>query len=110
MGNSMEKLMALRSILNNIEKFEWSDALFLPEDETWSLDTQAAIIDPDDVEDEIDEVPKFAKDNKLMYTLDIQTIKGIIKNAYEQKTECTDKDLIEAFLYYYDNDAFIVIK
>ncbi len=36
----MEKLIALRNILNNIEKFEWSDALFLPEDETWSLDTQ----------------------------------------------------------------------
>lgn len=106
----MEKLMALRDILNHIEKFEWSDALFLPEDETWSLDTQAAIIDPDDVEDESDEVPKFARDNNFMYALDVQTIKGIIKNAYEQKAECTDEDLIEAFLYYYDNDAFKEVK
>lgn len=102
--------MELRNILNNIEKFEWSDALFLPEDETWNLDTQGAVIDPDDVEDDADEVPEFAKENNLMYALDIQTIKGIIKNAYEQKTDCTDKDLIEAFLYYYDNDAFMVIK
>lgn len=102
--------MTLRSILNNIEKFEWTDALFLPEDETWSLDTQGAVIDPDDVEDDTDEVPEFAKENNLMYALDIQTIKGIIKNAYEQKTDCTDKDLIEAFLYYYDSDAFMVIN
>ncbi|EPY12847.1 hypothetical protein [Paenibacillus alvei] len=102
--------MTLRSILNNIEKFEWTDALFLPEDETWSLDTQGAVIDPDDVEDDNYEVPKFAQDNNLMYALDIQTIKGIIKNAYEQKADCTDKDLIEAFLYYYDNDAFMIIK
>ncbi|WCF09238.1 hypothetical protein NDS46_04865 [Paenibacillus thiaminolyticus] len=106
----MEKLMAVRNILNNIKQFEWSDAVFLPEDETWSLDTQGAILDPDDVEDDSDEVPKFAKDNNLMYVLDIQTVKGIIKNISEQKAECTDNDLFEAFLYYYDNDAFIVLK
>lgn len=45
-----------------------------------------------------------------MYVLDIQTVKGIIKNISEQKAECTDNDLFEAFLYYYDNDAFLVIK
>ncbi|CQR56687.1 hypothetical protein JI735_29205 [Paenibacillus sonchi] len=106
----MEKLITLKKILNNIEQFEWSDALFLPADETWDLDTKGAIIDPDDVEDDSDEVPEFAKKNNLMYALDIQTIKGIIKNALVQKVECTDEDLIEAFLYYYDNDAFIVTK
>ncbi|SDN31831.1 DUF7716 domain-containing protein [Paenibacillus jilunlii] len=104
----MEKLITLRKILNNIEQFEWSDALFLPDDETWDLDTKGAIFDPDDVEDDSDEVPEFARENNLMYALDIQTIKGIIKNALVQKGECTDEDLIEAFLYYYDNDAFIV--
>lgn len=106
----MERLLVMRDILNNIEEFKWSDALFLPEDEVWSLDTQGAIIDPDDVEDDSDEVPKFAKENNLMYALDIQTLKGIIRNASEQKTECTDKDFIKAFLYYYDNDAFIIMK
>lgn len=106
----MEKLITLKKILNNIEQFEWSDALFLPADETWDLDTKGAIIDPDDVEDDGDEVPEFAKKNNLMYALDIQTIKGIIKNALVQKVECTDEDLIEAFLFYYDNDAFIVTK
>ncbi|MCE3200955.1 hypothetical protein JI735_24330 [Paenibacillus sonchi] len=106
----MEKLITLRKILNNIEQFEWSDALFLPADETWDLDTKGAIIDPDDVEDDSDEVPEFARENNLMYALDIQTVKGIIKNALVQKVECTDEDLIEAFLYYYDNDAFIVTK
>ncbi|MDQ0178363.1 DUF7716 domain-containing protein [Bacillus chungangensis] len=89
----MEKLMTLRHILNNIEKYKWSDALFLPVDETWSLDTQGAVIDPDDAEDDGDEVPKFAKDYHLIYVLDIQTIKATIKNASEQKTEYTDKDL-----------------
>lgn len=106
----MEQLIALGKILTNIEQFEWSDALFLPEDEAWDLDTKGAIIDPDDIENDSDEMPEFARENNLVYALDIQTIKGITKNAFVQKNECTDKDLIEAFLYYYDNDAFIVIK
>uniref|UniRef100_UPI00117C26FB DUF7716 domain-containing protein n=1 Tax=Paenibacillus sp. FSL R7-0337 TaxID=1926588 RepID=UPI00117C26FB len=62
------------------------------------------------VEDDSDEVPLFAKHNYLMYALDIQTIKGIINNALMQKNDCTHSDLLEAFLYYYDNDAFIVIN
>ncbi|MEO3943820.1 hypothetical protein [Gorillibacterium sp. CAU 1737] len=106
----MEKRMTLRTILTQIETFEWSDALFLPENETWSLETQGAVLDPDDVEDDEDEVPKFAKDHDLMYALDIQTIQGIVENAYEQKSECTDQELFEAFTYYYDHDAFIVMK
>ncbi|WP_052339367.1 DUF7716 domain-containing protein [Gorillibacterium massiliense] len=106
----MENLITLRKILNNIEQFEWSDALFLPEDETWDLDTRGSILDPDDVEDDSDEVPEFARKNNLMYALDIQTIKGIVKNAFLQKVKCTDEELMEAFLYYYDHDAFIVMK
>jgi hypothetical protein len=106
----MDKLITLRKILEDIEQFEWSDALFLPEDETWDLDTRGAVMDPDEVEDDSDEVPEFARDNNLMYTLDIQTIKGIVKNALAQKTESTDEDLIESFLYYYDHDAFMEIK
>lgn len=100
----------LRKVLSNIKEYNWSDALYLPEDETWDLETKAAIIDPDDVEDDSDEVPLFAKQNDLMYALDIQTIKGIINNALMQKNDCTHSDLLEAFLYYYDNDAFIVIN
>lgn len=106
----MEKFITLRYLLVNIEQFEWSDALFLPEDAIWSLDTHCLVLDPDDVEDDADEVPRLAKDNNLMYTLGIQTIQDIVRNAYEQKIECTDVDLFKAFLYYYDNDAFIIIR
>jgi hypothetical protein len=106
---SVGKLIELRKILNEIEKFEWSDALFLPEDETWSLDTQGTVLDPDDVEDDGEEVPEFAREHDLMYALSIQTIQSIIKNASEQKKDCTDADFLEAFLHYYDHDAYIVI-
>jgi hypothetical protein len=58
-------------------------------------------------EDDADEAPRYSINNNLIYTLSIQDIQGIVENAYEQKSNCDVKDLIEAFLYYFDNDAFI---
>jgi hypothetical protein len=103
----MEVLISLKDVLTDIDKYKWSDALFLPEDEVWELQSKCAVLDPDDVEDDADDAPRFAMDNNLVYALSIQDVKGIVKNAYEQKSNCLEKDLLEAFLYYYDNDAFI---
>ena len=100
----------LSYILNNIMNFKWSDALFLPEDEVWNKDTKGMVLDPDDVEDDEDEVPKEAKKKQLMYALNIQTVQAIVKNVEQQNHYFTDDDLVEAFLYYYDNDAYIEIK
>lgn len=98
----MKKLV---DVLRNIESFEWSKALFLPEDEIWGNDTKCMILDPNDVED--DEVPQTALENGLCYALDVQLIQAIVQNISEQKKDFTDEDLLEAFLYYYDNDAYI---
>ena len=99
----MDKIYELAYVLEHIEEFNWSDALFLPEDEKWNLKTKCMILDLDDV----DEVPKQDAKKNLIYTLDIQTIQSINKNAYEQKKDCSRTDLVEAFLYYYDYDAYI---
>ena len=61
-------------------------------------------------EDDEDEVPKEAKKKQLMYALNIQTVQAIVKNVEQQNHYLTDDDLVEAFLYYYDNDAYIEIK
>ena len=37
----------------------------------------------------------------------MQEVRGIIKNAYEQKENCNENEILEAFLYYYNNDAFM---
>lgn len=103
----MGDLILLKDVLTDIDNYKWSDALFLTEDEVWDLQTKCAVLDPDDVEDDEDDAPRFAIDNNLVYTLSIQDIKGIVKNAYEQKSNCSEKDLLDAFLHYYDNDAFV---
>ena len=97
----------LSFILKNIEEFKWSDALFLPKDDVWEKDTEGMVLDPDDVEDDEDDVPREAKENHLMYTLSIQTIQSIVRNLEQQNHDFSEDDLVEAFLYYYDNDAYI---
>lgn len=74
-------------------------SVVLTEDEIWYVDTMCMILDPNDVEDDDDEAPKIA--------LDVQTIQSIVQNISEQKRVYTDEELLEAFLYYYDNDAYI---
>lgn len=65
------------------------------------------VLDPDDVEDDVVDLPKEAIDNNLMYVLSMQMIQSIVKSAKEQRTEVSEEDLVEAFLFYYDNDAYI---
>ncbi|TDQ37164.1 DUF7716 domain-containing protein [Aureibacillus halotolerans] len=103
----MEKLIDLREVLVNVEKFSWEDSLFLPPTETWSLDTNCAILNTDDLDDE--EEPRFAIDNNLKDALTIQDVQGVVMNIREQHPECTDDDLLKALLHYYQHDAFIVL-
>ena len=63
-----------------------------------------------DVENESDEVPRAAKEHNLMDALSIQDIQDIVYNAKLQKETVSIDELLEAYLYYYDNDAFIEWK
>ena len=94
-------------ILENIDKFKWSDALYLPEDEIWNKDTEGMVLDPDNVENDEDEVPKEAKEKNLIHALNIQIIQSIVDNSYQQKSKLSVEELVEAYLYYYDYDAYI---
>lgn len=100
----------LSYVLENIDEFEWSDALYLPEDEVWNLDTEGLICDPNDVENECDEVPQVAKEHNLIDALSIQDIQDIVYNAKQQKENVSIDELLEAYLYYFDNDAFVEWK
>ncbi|MBC8061296.1 MAG: hypothetical protein H7Y18_11595 [Clostridiaceae bacterium] len=47
-------------------------------------------------------------DNNMKYVLSMQDIQSIVDNANQQHVDCTENELYQAFLYYYDNDAFIL--
>ncbi len=98
--------MEFRDILNNASSLSWKDSLFLPNDKNWSLDTTCYLFDLDDLEDD-EEIPQYAIENNLMYVLSISDIQDIVDNAKQQRPQCSELELFQAFLYYYKNDAFI---
>ncbi len=97
----------IKDVLINAPNLLWSDSLFLPDTLVWELETQVVICDPDDVESEDDEVPKIAKEMGLPLSIGIQDIQQVVDNARQQVEDCSIEQLFEAFLYFYDNDAFI---
>jgi len=106
-GDKMSDFIPLGVVLETIENFTWSDALYLPKNEEWNKTTKGLIWDPNDVEDDEMDAPAPAIENGLVDALDIQTIQGIVYNAKEQKEKITVDELVEAYLFYFNNDAFI---
>jgi hypothetical protein len=56
--------------------------------------------------DDNEEIPKVAAQNNYCYVLNIADIQDIVDNVKQQKPDCSEIDLFEAFLYYIKNDAF----
>ena len=102
----MSELRRLTEVLSEVEELPWNHALYLPFNSKWALDTQCAILDPDDCSDD-EENPPLAIQHGLSYALTVQQLQGIRANAAAQLSTLSEEDLLTALLYYYDNDAFI---
>lgn len=79
----------------------------MPDNIKWELETKGIIWDTDDVEEEEDEIPQIAKEHGFLCSISIQKIQEIVSNARQQVKDCSIEQLFAAFLYYYDNDAFL---
>ncbi len=104
----MENLATLSRILQSPEIYPWDEAVYLPKDNEWALTSSCAVWNPDDC-DEGDQ-PEIAKLNGLTYALGVSAIQDIVANARQQKPDCNLDDLLKAFLFYYQNDAYITFK
>ncbi|WP_066314730.1 hypothetical protein [Bacillus sp. FJAT-29814] len=102
----MEKLIKLEEVLLNPNDYSWADSLFLPENKNWNINSPAAVLNLDDLE-EGEVSPQFALDNKLILVFSIQEVQDIVENANQQREKCSVNDLFDAFLFYCRNDAFI---
>ncbi|OXJ18574.1 DUF7716 domain-containing protein [Burkholderia sp. HI2500] len=73
----------------------------------WTLDTEGMFSeDSKDADD--DAVPAIANQPGWQITLDSATIEDIVINAHDQIDEPTLAQLFDAFVFYVDNDAFIL--
>ncbi|KVG58051.1 hypothetical protein [Burkholderia territorii] len=74
----------------------------------WTLDTDGAFIeDPDDPE--ADTPPTTAPQPDWRVTLNSTTIEDIVINAHDQVDEPSIAQLFDAFVYYVENDEFILL-
>ena len=107
----VKSLTDLRTVLKNINQLPWNEYLFLPKDKNWSLDSICSIINWDELDEEEvgddGDTPKYAIDNNLIYVFDIATVQEIVNNANQQFPQTSEAQLLEAFMYYFKNDAFI---
>ena len=105
----MNDLIELRDVLLNAGDLPWRNSIFLPKDKNWNLNSLCFLFNLDDLEDD-EEVPQFAIDNNLIDVLNMSEVQDIVCNANQQRVQCSESSLFEAFLYYYKNDAFIIFS
>jgi hypothetical protein len=71
--------------------------------EVWQVETECAVLPDSD----IDGVPAVAQQNGLSYALGIAAVQDVVENAREQNVNVSLAQLLQAFLFYYDHDAFM---
>ncbi len=74
----------------------------------WTLETEGAFA-PYTKDDDEGSIPEAARHNDWTITLDSDAIEGIVENACDQVSEPTIDQLFEAFVFYCDNHAFILL-
>jgi hypothetical protein len=104
-----ERLWRLDEVLATVDTLPWNLALFTPKSGEWSLDTTAAVLDPDDAAED-EEEPRFARDLGLKYVLGIQAVQDVAENARAQKPNIDLEGLLGALRYYYEHDAFVQLR
>jgi hypothetical protein len=103
--------LTLRDVLLSVEALP-AGWLYLPKGEKWNLDTPAFILQDEEVSPEEEDeplagYPRIAKDNNLRRVLFGQDVRGIVENAKQQKPNVTLDELLTAFHYYFERDAFM---
>ncbi|MBR8237541.1 hypothetical protein K6W26_17490 [Burkholderia sp. AU42008] len=85
---------------------DFSGRLYLPP-MPWTLDTEGVFFeDADDAE--ADAAPVVAVQSSWKVTLDSATIEDIVIDAHDQIDEPSVAQLLDAFVFYVENDAFIL--
>ncbi|MCA5005241.1 DUF7716 domain-containing protein [Sphingobacterium bovistauri] len=79
--------------------------LYLPNSSNnWNLETIGIFVNDEFSEEE--EQTQELLDNGWIETLEAAMIEDVVYNAKEQKEDATPDELLEAFIYYFENDAF----
>lgn len=105
----LRETIELKSLLLDVEQFPWNEHVYMSNEGKWSLNSSCYIFNLNELADD-EEEPKFAVENNLRCVLSIGDIQDVVINMKQQKENCSEQDLFNAFMYYYENDAFFVYE
>ena len=100
------QIVRLQDLLTQPDVIYFRKYVYLPMEEEWSLSTRCCLLDTSD----IDGTPEFAIKNGLEFAIEASVILETFENLKEQIQNPTAEQLLEAFLFYYDNDAFLRLE
>ncbi len=98
-------LQKLGEVLEAVEGLDPTSCLYLSFEAEWRLDSDCLVLPESDV----DGVPSLAARHGLNYVTGMDAIQDAIANACQQLQVLSAQQRLEAFLYYYDNDAFMTL-
>ena len=101
----MSKKQRIRDVFEQINQLPWNYVVYLPAGPP-ALDTECIVLDPDDIGPN-HEAPVDAVDLGFEEGLGIDDIRSIKENAQFQGKKPTEIEMLQAFAYYLENDAFI---
>jgi hypothetical protein len=104
MGTMIQK-QKLRDVFGQLANLPWNHVVYLPLGAP-TLDTECVVLDPDDVAPDQD-VPEEVADLGFEEGLGIDDIRSIQENARLQGRKPSEDEMLQAFVYYLRNDAFI---
>ncbi|MBN3815647.1 hypothetical protein G3N57_03095 [Paraburkholderia sp. Se-20369] len=87
---------------------DFSGWLYLPQ-MPWTLDTEGAFALENTTDPDEHVVPDIAKQPGWRITLNGATIEDIVINAHDQVDDPSLSQLLDAFVFYVENDAFILL-
>ena len=97
--------MTINDVFQQLDQLQWSDCIYLPPGHP-TLATPCIVHDPDDVDPGKD-VPDIAESLGYAEGLGIDDLRSVRDNAKLQGRGPTTDELLQAFTYYLQHDAFI---
>lgn len=105
-----EKLKTLAEVLFHPNALRWSDALYADPDCLVDPRSFCLVLDPDGVDTDEEDEPAEAKKRGFSYILSIQDIQSIYANLEAHVAIVQAEQMIAAFLYYVEQDAFTTVN
>jgi hypothetical protein len=102
----MAELQWLANVLLHIDEQDWTHELYVEGAPPFQVRTRCLVLEEGE---EPEQPPELARRHGLRRALSVHQAQGVVHNARAQKPEVGAAELVAAFNYYFEHDAFLVL-